>query len=67
MGPKLEDPLSRHQNKLGPGQYEPVSSLSSSGSYFYSKYGNSGCRIIGRAQRKSINDPSITPGPGKCT
>lgn len=58
--------MSRHQNPLGPGQYQALSSINSSGNYFYSKYSNSGCGKIGRAQRKSINDPSNTPGPGKC-
>lgn len=66
MGTKIEDPTSKHQNHLGPGQYETIPSITKSGNYYYSKYGNSGCRIIGRASRKAINDPSITPGPGKC-
>lgn len=67
MGNRIEDPLRKHQNNLGPGQYDTIPSLTKSGHYFYSKYGNSGCRIMGKAQRQSINDPSITPGPGKCT
>lgn len=67
MGSKIEDPMSRHQNSLGPGHYDLIPSITPNGSYFVSKYPNSGCSIVGKAKRKSLNDPSITPGPGKCT
>lgn len=56
----------KYQNSLGPGQYELNPSITPNGSYFVSKYANSGCSKVGKAKRRSINDPSITPGPGKC-
>jgi hypothetical protein len=45
----LDDPLSKHKNSLGPGQYEAVPSLNPTGNYFISKYSSSGCRKIGKA------------------
>lgn len=59
--------MTRHQNSLGPGHYDLIPSITPSGSYFVSKYQNSGCSIVGKAKRKSLADPSTTPGPGKCT
>jgi hypothetical protein len=49
MGSKIEDPMQKHQNSLGPGQYDLISSLTASGKYFYSKYASSGCSKLGRA------------------
>ncbi len=58
--------MARHQNSLGPGQYELAPSLNANGSYFLSKYMGSGCSKLGRSQRKPINEPNIAPGPGRC-
>lgn len=67
MGPKLEDPLEKHKNNIGPGQYETIPSINSKGQYFISNYVNSGCGIIGKSKRPTMNSNSIVPGPGNCT
>jgi hypothetical protein len=51
MRSKFEDPLSKGKNKLGPGQYQTISTLNETGKYFLAKYQSSGCSKIGNTKR----------------
>jgi hypothetical protein len=50
--------------QLGPGQYHCIPALSSTGTYFNSKYKGSGCGRIGKASRFE-DERTLPPGPGK--
>lgn len=51
MRSKLDDPMSKHQNLLGPGQYSTIPSLTKDGKYYLAKYESSGCPKIGNSKR----------------
>ena len=65
MRGKYTDPLSRHGNELGPGQYPIDAPISARGSYYNTKYPSSGCAKLDKDVRFAAEKVE-TPGPGKC-
>lgn len=51
MRGKYEDPLSKHGNELGPGQYPSHGEINKTGSFFNSKYNSSACGKIAKTDR----------------